>query len=305
MEGIGGRLMKSISIHLTDQCNNSCIFCVVNSHKERKEGVRKNVLYNFLKENAGKGYESVNIHGGEATVLDEFLDVLAMIKELGYPGVSLQTNARKLSDSEFAKKVFEYGVNLFVVSVHGKTPEEHDLITQVEGSFEEAIEGIRNVKRLGAKVRTNTVAYKGNIQSLPEIAELVISLGVDHVNISAMHPVGKAYQNFHKVTPMYTEIQKKVFEMVETCVKHNTVVTLEGFPDCMVKDYEKYKIQWEDNKFKLLFHNFILEDYATFMEKETKRHGSPCKECGKKEDCGGIYKEYLEFYGDKEFCPIN
>ncbi len=73
--------MKAISVHLTDQCNNSCIFCVVNSHKDRREGVNKKVLYKFLEENSNKGgYESVNIHGGEATVLEDFEEILIKLK---------------------------------------------------------------------------------------------------------------------------------------------------------------------------------------------------------------------------------
>ena len=300
MEGDGGS-MKSISIHLTDQCNNSCIFCVVNSHQKRKEGVNKKMIEGFLKENAGKGYESVNIHGGEATVLEDFVDILKLIKQYGYPQISLQTNARKLADLDYAKEVYDNGVNLFVVSLHGKDAEEHDTITQVEGSFKEAVEGIKNVKCLGAKVRTNTVAYKGNIQSIPEIVELAISIGVDHVNLSAMHPVGKAYENFERVVPTYDQIREKIFEAVDVCVKHNCVVTLEGFPNCTIQGCEKYQIDWEENEFKLLYHNFVLDNYATFMEKETKKRIPACKQCTKKNICGGVYKEYLEFFGDAEF----
>ncbi len=296
--------MKSISIHLTDQCNNSCIFCVVNSHQGKKEGVNNKMIENFLKENAGKGYESVNIHGGEATVLDEFIDILKLIKKHGYPSVSLQTNARKLSEEAYAKEVYENGVKLFVISLHGKNAEEHDLITQVDGSFQEAVDGIKNVKSLGAKVRTNTVAYKGNIESLPDIANYAMDLGVDHVNISAMHPVGKAYQNFNRVVPTYTQIQQKIFDMVEACVSRNRTVTLEGFPDCMIQGYEKFQIDWEENEFKLLFHNFVLDNYATFMEKQTKKRVCSCSQCSRTKSCGGVYKEYLEFFGENEFIAV-
>lgn len=297
--------MRSISIHLTDQCNNSCIFCVVNSHQKRKEGVNKKMIEAFLKENAGKGYESVNIHGGEATVLEDFIEVLRLIKQYGYPQISLQTNARKLADSNYAKEVYDNGVNLFVVSLHGKEAEEHDTITQVSGSFQEAVEGIKNVKKLGAKVRTNTVAYKGNIQSIPDIVELAINIGADHINLSAIHPVGKAYENFERVVPTYGQIQQKIFEAVDVCVKRNCVVTLEGFPNCMIQGYEKYQIDWEENEFKLLYHNFVLNNYATFMEKETKKRVPACRQCERKNICGGVYKEYLEFFGDAEFQVID
>ncbi len=296
--------MKAISVHLTDQCNNSCIFCVVNSHKEKREGVNKKVLYRFLEENSNKGYESVNIHGGEATILEDFEDILIKIKELNYKEVSLQTNGRKLADYQFAKKLYDHGIKLFVISVHGKDASQHDFVTQEPGSFNEALEGIRNVKSIGAKVRTNTVVYKNNINDLVDIAQLMIECGVDHINISAMHPVGKAYQNFHKVTPRYADIIPEVLKMIDQCVASNKVVTIEGFPSCVIKGYEKYQIQWDDIHFKLLYHNFIIDNYADFMEKETKHQGDVCKSCAYKKTCGGVYKEYLEFYGWEEFSSI-
>lgn len=289
--------MKAISVHLTDQCNNSCIFCVVDSHQEKKEGVNKKILYKFLEENADCGYECVNIHGGEATVLNDFEEILTKIQKLNYKTVSLQTNGRKLADMDYAKSLFDKGVRLFVVSIHGDCAEEHDYITQVPGSFDEAIQGIKNVKALGGKVRTNTVVYKKNMNKIKNIVEMIMDCGVDHINISGLHPVGKAYKNFHNVTPKYVDIMDNVFEAVNLCEKRGHVVTLEGFPLCLLKEYEKYIIQWEEVHFKLLYHNYLINDYAEFMENQTKKRGEICEGCNKTSKCGGVYKEYLEFYG--------
>lgn len=288
-------------MHLTDQCNNSCIFCVVDSHKERKEGVNKQTLYKFLEENAKQGYKQVNIHGGEATVLSDLEDILTMIQKLNYNEVSLQTNGRKLSDKEYTKSLYQKGVKLFVISMHGDCAAQHDYITQVEGSFDEAIQGIKNAKSVGGKVRINTVVYKGNMKSLDNIVNMVMDYGVDHVNISGLHPVGKAYKNFNHVTPKYTEIMEYVFNAVDQCVKRNQVITLEGFPTCMLKRYENYQIQWDDIHYKLLYHNFLIKDYSEFMENQTKEHGQICNTCKHNQKCGGVYKEYIEFYGWDEF----
>ena len=79
------------------------------------------MVYEFLKENSNKGFECVNLHGGEPTLLDEFIDIIKMIKELGYPAISVQTNGRKLSEMDFAKDVVNNGVTLGVISLHGHT----------------------------------------------------------------------------------------------------------------------------------------------------------------------------------------
>ncbi|EGD47004.1 Radical SAM domain protein [Ruminiclostridium papyrosolvens DSM 2782] len=296
--------MKSLSVHLTDQCNNSCKFCVVNSYQGQQEHVNLKVVFKYLEENAKNGYESVNIHGGEPTIIPELILILDKIKALGYPTVSLQTNARMLSNIEFTKELATRGVDLFVVSIHGKDANMHDFFTTVEGSFEEAVKGIKNVKALGKKVRTNTVVCKQNYSQLKDIINFVIDIGVDHVNISSIHPTGKAFENFHLVVPKLSECISSVEEAVDTAIGRNMVVTLEGYPPCMLGEYNKYVIGWDDIHFKLLFHNIVLQDYEVFMKNETRRKGDPCNKCVHASKCGGVYKEYVYYYGWDEFKPV-
>lgn len=299
-----GGNMKSLSVHLTDQCNNSCKFCVVDSYQGSRERVNRKLVYNYLKANAAKGYERVNIHGGEPTVVPEFLDILQDIKDFNYPCVSLQTNARLLSDLEFAKKVVDLGVNLFVVSMHGKDEQQQDYLTGSERSYEEAIQGIKNVIALGAKVRTNTVVCKQNKDDICEIVQNCVKLGVHHINISGMHPTGKAFKNYELVTPRYDEIMVQVKEAAILVDQSGVVCTLEGFPLCLLGEYKKYCIQWNEEKFKLLFRSIILEDYDSFMRNEERKMGEPCKNCILFDKCGGVYKEYLMYNNWDEFVAV-
>ncbi|MDU5080194.1 radical SAM protein [Tissierella carlieri] len=297
--------MKGLSIHLTDQCNQSCKFCVVDSYQERKENVNKRIIYKFLEGNRNKGYEVVNIHGGEPTIVPEFLDILARIKELGYPQVSLQTNGRTLKDFHFAKQLSDYNVNTFVISFHNTDKMEiADLANVNEEWLGEIIQGIKNAKAVGSRVRTNTVVYRNNLRNLCEIMKFIVGeLDVDHINISAMHPAGRAYKNFYEVVPRYTEIIEPVMEAVDYVIKTDKELTLEGFPPCLLGEYKDYLVDWYDTDFKLLYHNFILNSYADFMSQSTKSLGTMCNGCNYSHDrlCGGIYKEYIEKYGWHEF----
>lgn len=296
--------MKSISIHLTDTCNNSCRFCVVSSHQGSVEQVKRDIVGRFIKMHANKGYGAVNIHGGEPTLVPELPDILENIKELGYPFVSLQTNGRLLKDMEFAKTLADRGVELFVISLHGKDAAQHDFFTGVEGSFAEAVQGIKNIKKLGKKVRTNTVLCKQNYKDLPAVVKVSLGLGTDHINISNIHTAGRAYDNFHDVVPRISETVPVVKKVVDELAAHNRVVTLEGFPPCSLDGYRKYMIRWEDNDIKLLYRSTILDNYDRFMENRTRKQAKCCQQCARKNTCGGIYKEYLQFYGWDEFRPI-
>lgn len=301
--------MKGLSMHLTDICNQSCKFCVVDSYKERKEEVNSRLIFSFLQDNAGKDYDIVNIHGGEATIIPDFIPILTKIKELGYPQVSLQTNARALKDYDFAKQLVELNVNTFVTSFHTTDPKEMAWLADVkENWLQEIIQGIKNVKSLGAKVKTNTVVYKHNMDKLMEIMKFIVEeLHVDHVNISNIHPAGRAYKNFEIVCPRLTDIIPQVKKAVDYVILKGIRATVEGFPPCLLEDYTKYIVNWEDSNFKMLYHNFILPNYADFMSEKTRTLGSNCAECVYKEDklCGGFYNEYIEKYGLEEVETIS
>lgn len=292
---------KMLSIHLTDMCNNKCWFCVVDSPGLRRELVSRNKIDRFLEAHRDMGYAAVNLHGGEPTVRKDFIEILEKIKECGYPRVILQTNARRLANEEFAKKVCDLGVELFVVSVHGSNAEIHEQITQMPRSFEQAVKGIQNVKKLGRKVRTNSVVSRMNYEDFPNIMKLLLSLNVDHINISALHTVGSAFRNFQRVTPTYKESMPYVQEAVELVKKTDTVITLEGFPLCTIQGFHEELIDWENQKFKMLFRGVIIDNYETYMDDTMRVHGDPCESCTYRAQCGGVYKEYIAVRGWDEF----
>jgi MoaA/NifB/PqqE/SkfB family radical SAM enzyme len=294
---------RMLSIHLTDRCNNRCQFCVVDSPSILKDLVSRERVLSFLEENADFGYRGVNLHGGEATTRRDFLEILTAIRDLGYPTVILQTNARKLSRADFARKCIDLGVEKFVVSVHGSRSEVHDAITQVPNSLRHAVHGIRNVKALGAHVRTNSVVSELNYTDVPDIMSLVVDLGVDHINISALHTQGTAMKNFHAVTPRYRDIEPYVAEAVRRVEASGIVLTLEGFPFCTITGNEHHVVDWDRQKFKMLFRNNVLDDYEDYMDHAMRVHGSPCVGCPQRVRCGGVYKEYVDAFGWDEFTP--
>jgi MoaA/NifB/PqqE/SkfB family radical SAM enzyme len=258
----------------------------------------------FLSEHAGQGYEAVSLHGGEATIRKDFLEILDEIRERGYPTVHLMTNARKLAQPKFAHAVVEKGVSLFVVSMHGATALTQDRISKSVGSFEQAVRGIRNVKELGATVRTNSVVCKDNYTELPDIIDLCLDLGADQINLSALHTSGTALRNFWEVTPRYDDIQPYVLEACKRAVSRGSRLVLEGFPYCTVPGYEEFLVDWEQNKYKVLYRSFVMDDYEDHMDDFARVKDARCEGCVFNTVCGGVYKEYAEMIGWDEFHPV-
>lgn len=296
--------MKALSVHLTDICNSKCSFCIVDSPFVKDDSISRKRVSRFLQDNAGKDFEAVNIHGGEATIRKDLLDILDEIRDLGYPTVWLQTNGRKMAHMKYAQELVNRNVSLFIVSMHGATSLTQDRISKALGSFEQAVKGVRNAKELGAKIRTNSVVCKDNYTEVADIATLCMDLGADHVNLSALHTAGTAFRNFWEVTPRYDEIQQYVFEAVDRAVARDRVITLEGFPYCAIPGYEKFMIDWKENQFKMLYRKYVFEDYENYMDANARVKDERCGGCLHNNSCGGVYKEYAEMIGWDEFHPV-
>jgi MoaA/NifB/PqqE/SkfB family radical SAM enzyme len=296
--------MKALSVHLTDVCNSKCSFCIVDSPHIKIDSIERDRVSRFLRAHQDQGYDAVNLHGGEPTLRRDFLNILDEIRELGYPTVSLQTNGRRLASKAFAREAVARGVSLFIISMHGADAKTQDGISRSANSFRQAVDGIRNVKALGTRVRTNTVVCKQNYETLPDIVSLCVSLGADHVNISALHTAGTAFRNFWDVTPTYTQIQAHVFEAVDRVVAAGRVVTLEGFPYCSIPGYEHYMINWGEQRLKMLFRRLVMADYEQFMDTITRVKDGRCEGCMHNHSCGGVYKEYADLIGWDEFHPV-
>ncbi len=226
--------MRCLSIHLTDLCNSKCTFCVVASPLYKRDSVDYGDVVEFLKANANQHYDAVNLHGGEATIHPRFMETLALITDLGYGEIHLQTNAITLSTRAFAREVIARGVTLFIVSLHGDTALLHDSQTHSAGGFDRTLQGIRNVKAAGARVRTNTVVTRQNLEHLPTISRLACNLGVDHINFSNLHPVGSALFARERIMPTFEEIRSYLTDAADYALDQHRRVTLEGFPYCTV-----------------------------------------------------------------------
>ena len=208
---------------------------------------------------------------------------------------------------QYAKTLIGKGIKKYVISLHGDTDGLHDSITLSPGSFKQTVQGIKNLKNLkkvNTKLMTNTVACKQNYKSLTKIARKAIDLGIEHINLSAVHPKNRALYNFNSVVPRYTVIKPYIIEMVEYVVANNVPISLEGFPYCALPGCEDYIIKRDLFKIKLLFHSMLMTDYRDFMEKEQKKQQGKCQKCVYADNCGGVYEEYQDRFGWDEFEPI-
>lgn len=295
-----------ITLHLTRRCTNHCRFCTTDPIGRKAETVPLEDCDTFLRAHIGRGYESVCVIGGEPTVYEPLIDLLRLIREYGYPSVLMFTNARRLADAAYAARLVDLGVSTFVISIHGPDATVHDGLTTVRGSFEQAMQGIRNVKRLGQSVQSATVCVQQNYQALRATAGILSEAGVDIVNLAGLCPAGLAASGIRDLAVPYSDLFPFVDDAVRYCGEVGQDVVLEGFPFCAVRPHERICVEWwRTRRERMLFYGQLIEDYDDCLNSTGKRLVPPCEQCAARDACGGVYTNYDRLFGHAGLEPFS
>lgn len=103
--------------------------------------------------------------------------------------LSLATNGT-LIDSKMADKIRDTGFARVAISLDGGNAATHDKFRAIPGSFNKALDGIKNLIDRGVSAQINTTIAKHNYKELPEILDLALKLGVDALHTFLLVPVG-------------------------------------------------------------------------------------------------------------------
>lgn len=106
-------------LHVTDQCNLACPYCLADQHNDRV-----NPSLNELRESlAGfviRDKTLVQLSGGEPTTRDDLPEIVAAAKEAGAKYVQLNTNGIRLGeDKEYLKRLVEAGLSFVFMQFDG------------------------------------------------------------------------------------------------------------------------------------------------------------------------------------------
>ncbi|MEM5806795.1 MAG: radical SAM protein [Candidatus Aenigmatarchaeota archaeon] len=285
------------------QCNNNCLFCSINPDSRFKnkstEQVKKDIL------DAKKvGAEVLGFTGGEPTIREDIFELVSFAKKQGFRTIRIQTNGRMFSYKEFTKKIIDSGANYFKFSIHGHRPEIHDYLTQVPGSFDQAIQGIKNIKELGRIVEVNILINKVNYKFLPQLVKFLIDLGISRFVLIFCNYFGNAYKNKEIVAVSYTNAVPYIKDALDIIEDYNLDKAVLMFvPICFMTGYEKF-VTSDLSPFKTEVKgpDFDVNLDEKFVDE--KRKLPQCNKCIYGLICSGVRIDYLNIFGSDEIHPV-
>lgn len=307
--------MFTLDLKLGYTCNNKCIHCIIEGNKQRlinkkikTDKTTKECLLEIdegVKQFKNLGYKSgkIVITGGEPTIRKDFFEICDYAYKSSFKDMSIQTNGRMLSDRKFTKILIDKYPVKFTIALHGDTSEIHDNVTKEKNSFNETVEGLKNISLLGGSAVGKIVISKDNKNSIFNTVKLFNTVGIKKVNIAFPHS-SKNDKRFHIYVPKYSDVLEQVILSLEYGIKHEIFIMTEAFPYCLLPKFEEY-----------IGENFIHGDITindvnnskTDWQKKRlaiKAKGGQCIDCLINHICEGCWEEYIDNYGSHELKPI-
>jgi len=201
-------------IRLTKICNNKCLFCLDKDCQDGSIIPLSQIINELKKGHYNEKCNRVVLSGGEPTLHPDFIKIIKISKKIGYNHIQVITNGRIFYYNDFLKESVKSGLNEITFSIHGHTPNEHDLLTGIKGSFYQTLTGIINAKKINNLIiSSDIVVNKINVDSLLKIIKLLYRVGVDEYDLLHIMPFGRAWENW-KILNYKPEEKKDIFREV-------------------------------------------------------------------------------------------
>lgn len=262
-----------------------------------------------------RGSDYLEVIGGEAAMRPDIVSIISHARDLGFSTVMMATNGRVFSYPDIAQRLIDAGLNSLVFSIHGANAETHDHLTRTAGSFDQLIAGVNNVKEAAARsgvrlsLGSNTCIVRHNYTELPEIGELIISLGIDNSEFIFVDcNEGGAKNDFEDLVPRISEAAPYMRKCLDignrSGARHWDVryVPLCHFPDHLDRISELHEAKTFHTEH--IAQDFVNTDAQGARKTVGRRKAEKCRACVLDKWCEGIWRTYVSRYGDEELLPI-
>jgi radical SAM protein with 4Fe4S-binding SPASM domain len=164
---------------MSRRCNLRCVHCYSDSENRDYPGeLTVAEAQRMLEDLAQFQIPALLLSGGEPLYHPHFFELAARAKDVGLR-LTLSTNGT-LIDRATAERIKQTGFSYVGISFDG-LGKTNDQFRGKLGAFDEARNGLRNLKAVGQKVGLRFTLTRRNFEALPDIFAFVASEGIDRV----------------------------------------------------------------------------------------------------------------------------
>ena len=186
---LGSSSSNPVSLHLllADRCNHACQHCY--QVQGLKGELTREQIETLLRDFRAGGGFLVTFSGGEATLREDLLQLLAYAHELGLATI-LYTNGFTMTEA-LAGAIAACRVWRVEISLYSQLAAEHDALTRVPGSWVKTTQGIRWLRAQGVNVTLKFTPTASSTATAGELAALARELDA-HLIVAELVNAGEA-----------------------------------------------------------------------------------------------------------------
>ncbi len=301
-------VIKKVETLMWFRCNCKCIFCSAGdfltlSKKDKNFGVKstKDIMKDIDYAASIKA-ETFSFSGGEPTIRKDLPLLVEYAKSKKIKKIQIQSNGRMFYYKKYCKLMIDSGANEFAISFHSHKEDIEDKLMGVKGSYKQALEGIKNLRKMNQEVKISIVITEFNYKDLPDLTKMLLNLGVSEMRYDFVNIDGYVKNNPKAIVPKMSKAIPYIKECLKMYDPKKVWMAVFNIPYCLLKDYPGHIVDMIQPATQLRSADF------TISIKDNRRKGkiklNKCKYCIYNKICFGIWEEYAKIYGTGEINPI-
>jgi PqqA peptide cyclase len=190
---------------LTHRCPLQCPYCSNPLALERVAGeLPTEVWLDVMAQAADLGILQLHLSGGEPTVRRDLEQIVAQAAKVGL--YSNLITAAVLLTRERLETLAGHGLDHVQISIQDANAANADRIAHYRDGHAKKLEAAGWVRALGLPLTVNAPIHRQNIDSLPAIIDLAVSLGAQRLEVAHVQYYGWALQNRQALMPTRDQV---------------------------------------------------------------------------------------------------
>lgn len=183
--------LQEIKLEVSYRCDLSCIHCSSDANASSLSEMSADECFKLIKEASQMGVTQIAFSGGEPLLWPQIVDAVKLATQNHiYVTIYSSGNAPHTID-DLLSELSKAGVQRFVFSLFGSTPETHEAVTLTDRSFHKTISAISKSLNLGVQTEIHFVPLAVNYLELENVVILSSKLGVNQVSVLRFVPQGR------------------------------------------------------------------------------------------------------------------
>lgn len=301
-------------LQLGHLCNNRCVFCSSGQLTELRiaRTISIDPMLEALNKARAEGATRVTFLGGEPTLHKGFPDAVKHAVELGFDEIVIFTNGVMLPHPGFVERIVALGNFEWRISIQGGNEAAHVAVTKRKDSFSRIVRGMELLRAHGQRITANMCVNEQSYRSLPDYVDLVEAHGLAQLHVDIVRPAStgeRSLEYLQDIMPRYSLMAPYMDRMMSGFAQRlpDFDVNLGNLPLCILPQWAHRIQHGGEQTVTVSAGPEELEDGVNKYQwhASTRRHLERCEPCVFRPRCTGIFRTYLDIYGDEEFQPIS